>query len=215
MWYGGYMEIRRIKCGNGNVYVIKQGDSAIMVDTGISMYRDKIISECKEENIKLIILTHGHVDHIENAARLSQEFNAPIAIHEKDLHLLDNNLSEPMYADSFLGKLVLALSMGSFKKSKIDQFTPTVFLKEGDMLDAYGVSVEVVELPGHTLGSIGLKIGDTDLFVGDALMNLVYPCTSMLYGDKGVMEATANKISAMGDMTIYFGHGKPMPNKQW
>ncbi len=38
-----------------------------------------------------------------------------------------------MYADSFLGKVVLVLSMGSFKKSKIEQFTPTVFLKEGDL----------------------------------------------------------------------------------
>ena len=120
-----------------------------------------------------------------------------------------------MYADSFLGKVVLVLSMGSFKKSKIEQFTPTVFLKEGDILDAYGVSAEVVELPGHTLGSIGLKVGDTDLFVGDALMNLIYPCKSMLYGNKDVVDPSASKISDMGEVTIHFGHGKPMPNKQW
>jgi len=209
------MEIRRIQCGTGQVHLVKEDDSAIIIDTGTSMYLNKVISACKEENIKLIVLTHGHIDHIENAARLSRELNVPIAMHERDLHLLESNLNEPMYADSFLGKIVLASINGSFKHSKIDQFIPAVLLKEGDTLDAYGVSAEVVELPGHTLGSIGLKMGDTDLFVGDALMNLVYPCKSMLYGDKDMVDSSASKISDMGEATIHFGHGKPIPNKTW
>ena len=46
-------------------------------------------------------------------------------------------------------------------------------------------------------------------------MNMFYPTVSMLFHDKSEMLDSAGKISRLGNRTIYFGHGKPMPNKQW
>jgi len=63
--------INRIQCGNGNCFLVSNDSSSILVDTARHKYRDKILTACKGENVKLIILTHGHVDHVENAAYLS------------------------------------------------------------------------------------------------------------------------------------------------
>lgn len=93
-------------------------------------------------------------------------------------------------------------------------FEPTIDLKNGDDLSDYGVDAKVVELPGHTKGSIGIEVED-NLFVGDALMNMFYPTVSMLYVDEQEMLSSAKYISELGDKTIYFGHGKPKRNREW
>ena len=79
--------IERIKCGNGNVYLVSEGDNAILVDTCREQYRGMIRDECKAKNVRLIILTHGHIDHIQNAAYLSEKLNALIAMHKADYEL--------------------------------------------------------------------------------------------------------------------------------
>lgn len=73
-----------------------------------------------------------------------------------------------------MGKIVLLVSLSSFEKDTLDIFEPMVYLQDGDNLNEYGVDAKVVELPGHTEGSIGLEIEGDKLFVGDALMNMFF-----------------------------------------
>ena len=207
--------IQRIQCGNGNCYLICEGNDAILVDTSRTQFRDKILQACKNKSVKLIVLTHGHVDHIQNAAFLSKELNAPIAMHRADYELTKNNMLEPLAAHSLLGKLILALSIKSFKQDKIEPFEPRIYLQEGDSLNSFGISASVIEIPGHTKGSIGLIIGGTDMIVGDALMNMLYPTRSPLYGDRDMMDRSAEKIGNYKNVTIHFGHGKSVANRNW
>lgn len=210
------INIERIKCGNGNCYLISEDNNAILVDTSRERFRDKILQACRKKNVKLIVLTHGHVDHIQNAMYLSNDLNAPIAMHRADYELTRNNLLEPLTAHGITGKLVLTLLMKSFQQDKIQPFEPEVFLHEGDTLEKYGVQATIVELPGHTKGSIGLILGESDIIVGDALMNLFYPSKSMLYGNRDIMEKSVEKISrSYKNFTIHFGHGKPAINRNW
>ena len=208
------MTIERIQCGNGNCYIIKGENSSVLVDTARPKFSEKILERCKANNVKLIVLTHGHVDHVQNAAYLSKVLNAPIAMHKADYELTKNNMLQPLSAHSLFGKLILALSLESFKRDIIEPFEPTIFLKEGDNLSDFGINAEIVELPGHTKGSIGIKIADTDFIVGDALMNMFNPTKSMLYGDRKQVNLSAEKISRFGKLTIHFGHGKPVENKE-
>ena len=207
--------IERIKCGNGNCHLITDGESAVLVDTGRIQFRDKILKKCRAKNVRLIVLTHGHVDHVQNAAFLSEALHAPVAMHRDDYGLAKDNRSEPMSAQGFLGKTVLKLSQKSFQVDKIEPFEPQVFLKDGDSLREYGVSATAVELPGHTKGSIGILVDDTDILVGDALMNMFYPAKSLLYGNRAGMEGSAARIGALGGVTVHFGHGKPVKNRDW
>ena len=207
--------IERIKCGNGNVYLVCDGDNAVLVDTCRKQFRDMVPERCKTKNVRLILLTHGHIDHVQNAAYFSKELNAPIAMHKADYGLTKDNRAEPMSAHTLLGKVILKLSQKSFETDKIDPFETPIFLNDGNSLNEYGIDGTIMELPGHTKGSIGIIIGKTDVIVGDALMNMIRPTKSPLYGDKAMMEKSAARISSLGDVTIHFGHGKPVKNRKW
>lgn len=180
LWY----DIHRISAGNVNCYIVVDNDKAILIDTGRKKYRKKILDKCKEHHVNLIVLTHGHMDHCQNAAYLANALKIPVAMSKKDINLIPDNRKQKMSAKTFLGKMVLLVSLSSFEKDTLDTFEPMVYLQNGDSLNEYGVNAKVVELPGHTDGSIGLEIEGDKLFVGDALMNMFYPTISMLYTDE-------------------------------
>lgn len=176
-------DIHRIVSGNVNCYIVADNGRAILIDTGRTKYREKILEKCKEFHVSLIVLTHGHMDHCQNAAYLAGALQIPIAMSEKDINLIPDNRKQPLSAKTLLGKMVLSVSLSSFEKDSLETFEPAIYLKNGDNLSDYGIEAEIVELPGHTKGSIGVKMEDS-LFVGDALMNMFYPTTSMLYTEE-------------------------------
>lgn len=208
-------QIQRIVCGNVNCYLVSNGKNAVLVDTGREKRRQAVLDASKPYQVRLLVLTHGHMDHVQNAAFLSQALHCPIAMHKADLPLLADNMVQPLSASSVLGRIVLSASIKSFKIDGIPSFTPAVFFEDGDSLDSYGISARVVGLPGHTDGSIGLDVGGRDLIVGDALMNMFYPTVSMLYYDQETMLKSVEKIEKLGPRTIHFGHGKPVQNRKW
>ena len=208
------VKIHRIAGGNVNCYIVEDNDKAILIDTGRKKYRDKISEKCREFHVGLIVLTHGHMDHWQNAAYLANALHIPIAMNKKDLNLIPDNRKQALFAKTFLGKIVLSVSLSSFEKDSLEVFEPKIYLENDDDLSEYGIAAKVVELPGHTKGSIGIKVDD-NLFVGDALMNMFYPTLSMLYADEQEMLSSAEYISELGDKTIYFGHGKPKRNRKW
>lgn len=207
-------DIHRIVSGNVNCYIVADNGRVILIDTGRTKYREKILEKCKEFHVSLIVLTHGHMDHCQNAAYLADALQIPIAMSEKDINLIPDNRKQPLSAKTLLGKMVLSVSLSSFEKDSLETFEPAIYLKNGDNLSDYGIEAEIVELPGHTKGSIGVKMEDS-LFVGDALMNMFYPTISMLYTEEQEMLESARYISESGEKTIYFGHGKPKRNRKW
>lgn len=208
------MDIYRVKCGNGNCYVLEENGSAVLVDTGRTEYRKAIEEKIKRFPVKLIVLTHGHFDHCQNAGYFSKLFGAPVAMSKKDVGLLKDQMKEKLSAKTIPGKIVLLASLASFKKVKMN-FMPSVFLEDGDSLKAYGVGAKIIALPGHTEGSIGIDCKENCVIVGDALMNMFYPTVSMLYGNERMMRESAEKITKLGNVTVYFGHGKPVDNRKW
>lgn len=208
-------EIHRIKCGNVNCYVIENGTNGILVDTGKAEFIDQVIALCKAYHVKLIILTHAHFDHAENAAGISDALRIPIGMNENDCNLIPSNTNQPLSAASVLGKIVLSASLKEFSVRPMPGFKPDLLLRDGDSLSDCGINARVISLPGHTDGSIGIDVDDKYLIAGDALMNMFYPTVSMLYHNRDDMLKSARKISGIGDRTIYFGHGKPVVNRQW
>ena len=218
------IEIERIACGTGNCFIVSQGGSAILVDTAGNLHRKKVLKQCQAKNIRLIVLTHGHYDHAQNAAWLAKELNVPIAMHPADLPLLSDMLPEPMYGIDWISHLLIGtlklsrrpgLRWLSFVlNTRTPPFEPAVALSDGFSLAEYGVDATVIELPGHTRGSVGIVAGD-GLLAGDALTNLFAPSKAALWVDKDAMEQSAEKASAYGTgVTVHFGHGKSVANKE-
>ena len=209
------LEIKRIVCGSVNCFLIQDGDDAVLVDTGTLRYRDKVDYECRKVNLSLIVLTHGHIAHIQNAQYLSKKYHVPIGIHKLDYSYIKDDYFEPLHAHTIIGKFLLWLTVKTAKREKVEPFQCDVFLKEGMTLRDYGVDALVVRLPGHTKGSIGLKVAQSDFIVGDALMNIGKPGITKLYADYDKTKQSAQIISQSGNRMIHFGHGKSVRNQYW
>lgn len=76
------VKIHRIVGGNVNCYIVADNDKAILIDTGRKKYREKTLEKCKDFHVSLIVLTHGHMDHCQNAAYLANALHIPIAMNK-------------------------------------------------------------------------------------------------------------------------------------
>ena len=103
----------------------------------------------------------------------------------------------------------------TMQKEQIQTFTPEIFLSEGDTLEPFGIQASVLELPGHTEGSIGLDVDGQAVIVGDALMHMLRPGMASIYTDRRKLRESAEKITALGERMVYFGHGTPTANRDW
>ena len=118
-----------------------------------------------------------------------------------------------MKSYGIVGKAVLGMSLKVLRNTVVKRPENVIHIKEGDDLSGYGINAKIIELPGHTKGSVGVDVEGTDLIVGDALDNWIAPATGHLYSDKNALKASAEKIRALGPRKIYYGHGKPTESK--
>ena len=205
--------VTRIKCKTDNCYLVANDKDAFLVDTGSAIGYDQVLAECSKYNMKLIVLTHTHFDHAENAAKLSKHFNIPVACHEADVELFESYDKQPMESYGIVGKVVLDMSLKVLRETPVEKPENLILIKDGDDLSAYGFEAKIIGLPGHTKGSIGVDVEGKHLIVGDELDNWISPATGHLYNDLDAIKKSADKITALGERTIYYGHGKPTKNK--
>lgn len=201
--------IKRIQSGTDTCYLISEGKNGILVDTGSASGLSKVLDACAGYDMKLIVLTHPHFDHAENAYVLSERLNIPVAMSEKDLELFDDYNAQPLIPMGTIGRVVLALSLKSLRETKVQKPENLIFVKDGDSLSEYGIDGTIIELPGHTLGSIGVIVGDDSVIVGDQMDNWITPSIGHLYTNRDALERSMEKLGALGSRMIYYGHGKP------
>ena len=202
--------ITHIKGGTDNCYIVSDGSKAILFDTASKENLQMVEDECSKYDLKLIVLSHPHFDHAENADALSKKFNVPVAYNEKDDGIFDDYDSQPLHSYGLVGFVVLKASLKVLSRTKVIRPQNRFFVKEGDTLAEYGFpDIKVTELPGHSKGSIGLLVADDALLAGDALDNWIRPGMGHLYTDLEAEKRTVEKIRLFGKRTYYYGHGKP------
>lgn len=206
------ISIKRIKGGTDNCYLVAEGNKAILIDTASKANLDMVTTECDKYDMQLIVLTHVHFDHAENAAVLSRRYNIPVAVHKNDEELFDSFDKQPLKSYGLVGRVVLGLSLKVLRNTKVERPEKLIYVADGDDLASYGIRARILELPGHTRGSIGVDVEEEHLFVGDELDNWINPGIGHLYYDFEAIKKSAEKIRELGDRTVYYGHGKPTPN---
>ena len=207
-------QVIRIRCGTVNCYLVAEGKSAVLVDTGSRENLSGVINVCDKYDIKLILLTHTHFDHAENADELSRRYSVPVALHRADDELFDDYSKQPLMSRGMVGKVILKMSVPKLDSIKVKRPDNIFFVKDGDDLTKYGINAKIIELPGHTIGSIGLDVEGRDLIVGDALDNWVYPERAHLYFNSDAVEKSAIRIRNLGERQIWYGHGNPTRSQE-
>lgn len=198
-------KIKQIKCGMVNCWLLRGDSGSVLVDTAVVRYRDTLAQQVRGQNLKLIFLTHGHADHTGNTAALQQALNVPVGMAQADVEYMTNQRPRPMHSHTWIGKMIQNGSERSLYKPPA--FTVNATFADGDTLAEYGVDATVVGLPGHTPGSLGLRVDDM-LIVGDAMFNILKPTAARIYENREEMECSLEKIRELGIKTILPGHGK-------
>ena len=209
-------EVKTITLFGANCYLVKTGSRYILIDTAWSSKRAALDQElvgagCTPGNLALIILTHGDLDHAGNAAHLRDKYGAKIAMHRRESETVEQGDMMLSRKDrSVLRKTVMGAIKLYGRLSRFDRFSPDLALDEGTDLSAYGFDARVVELPGHSTGSIGILTSDGDLFCGDLVMH-DRPALHSMADDPADLKASVEKVKGLGVKTVYPGHGTPFP----
>lgn len=136
-------------------------------------------------NIKGILLTHAHFDHIGGVKELKDKYNIPVYVNqgEVDNSKVDNNVYSKLPNDCSL-------------------------INDGDVLNIGGINIKCLHTPGHSKGGMCFLIEDS-VFTGDTLFQGSIGRTDFISGDfKTLIDSIQKKLITLdGDTKVYPGHG--------
>ncbi len=186
------MQIYTVPAGmlRANSYIITEnGTDAVLIDCGGA--QPLAFARQKGLNIRSVLLTHGHFDHIAGCAEL-QAAGAQIGCAEAEKSLLTSPAN-------------LAAEMGV----RIPAFSVDFTFQGGDELDLCGLKFTVLATPGHTPGGVCFLCGDS-LFTGDTLFCESVGRTDFPGGSTSQLRESVKKLLALpGNLTVYPGHDEP------
>ena len=219
--------IRRLGNGLVNVYLLEESGSVTIVDAGLAgYYGHELPAELAAmgrtmADVKAVVLTHAHSDHIGFAERIRRERHIPIRVHEDDAALARGEVKatrDPAgmklssIRPALLGFLLYGLPRGGLSTPPILEVAT---FGDGATLDVPG-SPRVVLVPGHTAGMAALVVPGKDaIFVGDALATrdvitgATGPRLAPFAADLARAYDSLSRLDGIEARLVLPGHGQP------
>ena len=209
--------IYTIPLGIDNVYIVKD-KGAVIIDSGApnkgtTFLKDLEKFGIKPEEIQLIILTHGHWDHVGSAAEIKKLTGAKVVMHKNEKHWLEQSLKPMPPGITTWGKISTKLFTWTIvpfvhiEPTKID----IVLKDETFSLEDFGISGKILYTPGHSSGSISVLLDSGEAFVGDMAMNklpLRFSPGMPIYAENlDLLFDSWQKLMDMGAKKIFPAHG--------
>lgn len=176
-----------------NCYIIGdvKSKSGAVIDPGGDA--DGILKQCKSFglDIKYIILTHGHGDHIGGVEDIKEATGAKIFMNKKDEYLVKG------------GNKSLMPILKGIKQFEIDEY-----ILDGDSIVLGEINIFVIDTPGHTPGGVTLKIDDI-LITGDTLFRGSIGRTDFEFGsfDEIIDSINTRLMTYEDNVKVFPGHG--------
>lgn len=181
-----------------NTYIVWQSNSsdAVVIDPGFEP--EPVLEKLADEGltVRLILNTHGHVDHIAGNAQMKATFaDAPLVIGVGDAEMLTNSM----------------LNLSGLSGVDIRSPAADRLVREGEAIEAAGVRFEVFDIPGHSPGHVVYVVREDPpvVFGGDVLFRGSIGRTDFPGGDLELLLAGIRaKLWTLPDNTVvYPGHG--------
>lgn len=188
------MKLKALEVGPfaSNCYVVgSESGEGMVIDAGGDT--DRILAAIGDLklDIKLIVATHGHIDHVDAIGAVKKATGARFAIHGDDVKTLSRGSIMSLFGNS---------------SSSLPE--PEILLQDGDILEVNGLSLRTLYTPGHSPGGISL-LGDGVVFTGDTLFWQSIGRFDLPGADGSqLLNSIHTKLMVLPDDTIvYPGHG--------
>ncbi len=212
------MDIKRITLGITNSYLLEGDEGYVMIDAGTIKQEKKFLHRIahlgiKARQIKLIIITHAHFDHVGSLAAIKALCNnCPVLIHPLEAELLSTPVVAIPPGTNLQGKIISSLGRLNRPLLKFPPVTAEKIFDGQFDLNIYGIDGKVIHTPGHTPGSLSVLLGDGKAIVGDLAVNYkvsdIFPPFAV---DPENLFASWNLLIKAGAKRIYPAHGSSFP----
>ena len=209
----GVFQIRAI---GARVTVLTKGDEVLLVDAGMKGSSGLIIDSLESiglsiDMVKTLVISHRHPDHAAGAAELVGGRDISVMAHRLETGVLTGREQSP---NPIQNKLMARIAAPVIERMTGSPTKVDVELEDGDVIP-FAFPVQVVHLPGHTVGSIALFLPDRKLvIIGDALqyklsLKLFPPAPGVTEDPEQAMESLRKLLNLDFD-AICFSHFSPM-----
>lgn len=173
---------------NCSLIIDEKTNQSALVDC--NEFSQKMIDMIGDTDLKYILLTHGHFDHIIGVKSVKEKYGAQVVISKED---------EPMLNSS-------KLSLAVFCNAPQNNVDADIIVKDGDEITLGETKIKVMATPGHTSGSV-CYIAENCIFSGDTLFYCLCGRTDFPSGSPEQMMSSLQKLKALdGDYKVYTGH---------
>ena len=210
------MRIHRIAARETNCYLLWGRRSVVLIDAGPPGSAETIIAGMKEAGIRagdlrLILITHGHLDHYGAAAEIREWCGAPVAAYPGEPEFSQDRRNALPPAQTLRGSLVRWTYMLLSPLARFEPLEADILLEDKAALLDYGLEAWTVLLPGHSPGSLGVITPDGDLFAGDLFVNYAVPSQPLYLSDAEAWQRSYGRVLDLRPRMVYVGHGEPFP----
>lgn len=213
------MPVHRIAVRETNCYLLQGDGGTALIDPGPPQAAPTVIAGAAArgigpEEVRLILVTHGHLDHYGAAQEVKAWCGAPVAAyHSEPAFSLDKRNALPP-AQTLRGSVIRWLYL---LLSPLFPFAPLIadlLLDDDTDLSPYGVDAKSILIPGHSPGSLGVITAQGDAFVGDLIINYTAPSQPIYLSDRKAWQESYERLQRLKPKMVYVGHGEPFPGER-
>ncbi len=209
-----------------NSFLIRGTHGHVLVDAGIPGSTDKILTATRKAgldpaDIRLLIVTHSHIDHFGSAGELKRELNLEILGHALEKSYYEEGVANlsTMKPNANWAKLFKQM----VKNIQTAPFTPDLVMTGQSFdLSPWIEEAQVLLTPGHTPGSLSVVAGREAIIVdmmatGIGLGGVLFQSRvkhPAFHDDLNVLKSSFEKILSLDLDKYYLGHGQPVNRRQ-